>query len=685
MAFARYIHPNPFGKALDHCSFHVEMSERVRARGRPRQGGRNIPTEPEIPPQEEGVGQNNIPVPPSQEAMGTLAREMTGALRESMEILRAEQAARTIEGETRASFLKKEFFRSNPVEYNDEPDLMKADEWLEQLVKSFEILDIRENELRVAIAATTRERLRKQFEELSQLDAPVAEFEAKFTSLSRFALELVATEERRCLEFEKRLRPKILMKVVGNMICDYDRLVEAVAHVEITVEAEEARQGLKRVGHSDARGDTSSSKRSRCSSSSFQSPPPRAKSSSSVMDGSSGSMTRVIGACYRCGQMGHKAADCGQKSEAWPQPMRPQGQSHNKSQPQSYYLCGQLGHLKKFCPQKVGTPSVAGSRQSGGLQMGKQRSQGRVYAIATSEQTSRPSIVRGIFLIFNTWANVLIDTGASHSFIATSFVSLLGLKSGQLQSSLTVESLVGGKIILTQGCQGCVIEVAGQQLLFNFVLLEMSSFDVILGMDWLFTYRATIDCYRERVTVCTTSSDRFTFLGDKYGRSLPSSYYPRGRGQFNSLLTAFLDDGSGVVRGEFPKVVCEYLDVFPDDLIELPPHKEVEFTIDLLLGTEPISLSPYRFAPVELVALKEQLQELLSKGFIRPSTSPWGASALFAKKKDGSLRLCIDYRKLNQATVKNKYPLPRIDDLFDQLKGSRCFSKIDLRSGYHQI
>ena len=134
-----------------------------------------------------------------------------------------------------------------------------------------------------------------------------------------------------------------------------------------------------------------------------------------------------------------------------------------------------------------------------------------------------------------------------------------------------------------------------------------------------------------------------------------------------------------------PRVVCEYSDVFPEDLVSLPPHREIEFSIDLVPGTAPISMAPYRFAPAELVELKVQLQELLDKGFVRPSVSPWGAQALFVKMKDGALRLCIDYRKLNRATVKNKYPMPGIDDLFDQLKGSRCFSKIDLRSGYHQL
>ena len=111
----------------------------------------------------------------------------------------------------------------------------------------------------------------------------------------------------------------------------------------------------------------------------------------------------------------------------------------------------------------------------------------------------------------------------------------------------------------------------------------------------------------------------------------------------------------------------------------------MEFTIDVAPGTTPISKAPYRMAPLELKELKIQLQELLDKGFIRPSVSPWGAPVLFVKKKDGSTRLYIDYRELNKVTVRNKYPLPRIDDLFDQLQGACVFSKIDLRSGYHQL
>ena len=132
-------------------------------------------------------------------------------------------------------------------------------------------------------------------------------------------------------------------------------------------------------------------------------------------------------------------------------------------------------------------------------------------------------------------------------------------------------------------------------------------------------------------------------------------------------------------------VVKEFPDVFPKDLPGLPPDREIEFAIVLIPGTEPIHKAPYRMAPVELQELKTQLRDLEEKGFIRPSVSPWGAPVLFVKKKDGSLRLCTDYRELNKVTIKNKYPLPRIDDLFDQLQGSKVFSKIDLQSGYHQL
>jgi hypothetical protein len=145
-----------------------------------------------------------------------------------------------------------------------------------------------------------------------------------------------------------------------------------------------------------------------------------------------------------------------------------------------------------------------------------------------------------------------------------------------------------------------------------------------------------------------------------------------------------VNERKGPSLDQYP-VLSEFQDVFPNELPGLPPERELDFTIELKPGAEPISKTLYRMTAPELCELQMQLKELLDLGLIRPSVSPWGALVIFVKKKDGSLRLCIDYRDLNRATVKNRYPMPRIDDLFDQMKGAAVFSKIDLRSGYHQL
>ena len=151
---------------------------------------------------------------------------------------------------------------------------------------------------------------------------------------------------------------------------------------------------------------------------------------------------------------------------------------------------------------------------------------------------------------------------------------------------------------------------------------------------------------------------------------LASEPYPKGRGETRLRSTS----SSVRVYGRFP-----------DELLGLPPRRVVDFGIELHPGISPISMTPHRMAPVELQEIRVQLQELLDKGFIRPSTSPWGASVLIAKKRGKTLRLCIGYRQLNRVMIQNRYLLPRIDDLFDQLRGARVYPKIDFRAGYHQL
>ena len=234
-------------------------------------------------------------------------------------------------------------------------------------------------------------------------------------------------------------------------------------------------------------------------------------------------------------------------------------------------------------------------------------------------------------------------------------------------------------------CRGCELEISGTLLTVDLRIMDMSEFDVIRGMDWLTAYRGAINCERRRVTAYTQDDTRVVFRGDKQDIFPQTVYESRCQGQLAGWLASLtLEDEERPDLG-LPRVVCEYVDFFPDELPGLPRQRVVDFGIELHLGTSPISMAPHRMTPVELQELRVQLQELLDKGFIRPSTSPWGAPVLFEKKKDKTLRLCIDYRRLNRVTIKNRYPLPRIDDLFDQLRVARVYSKIDLRTGYHQL
>ncbi|KAA3473691.1 DNA/RNA polymerases superfamily protein [Gossypium australe] len=219
--------------------------------------------------------------------------------------------------------------------------------------------------------------------------------------------------------------------------------------------------------------------------------------------------------------------------------------------------------------------------------------------------------------------------------------------------------------------------------------LTFGEFDLILGMDWLVRYCANLDGAAKRMSLRTFEDNEVTVIGVRrdYLSNVMSALKAEKmvkKGCLAFLMFVSALDAKEAAVGEV-RTMKEFVDVFPEELPGLPPDREVEFGIELLPGTAPVSIAPYRMAPKELVELKAQIQELLDRGFIRPSVSPWGAPVLFVKKKDGSMRMCIDYRQLNKLTIKNKYPLPRIDDLFDQLKGAAVFSKIDLRSGYHQL
>jgi hypothetical protein len=228
-------------------------------------------------------------------------------------------------------------------------------------------------------------------------------------------------------------------------------------------------------------------------------------------------------------------------------------------------------------------------------------------------------------------------------------------------------STPGGKIFTRQVAVNLPLNLGGRVYKTSLIVLEGRGIDVILGMNWMKRHRALLDTAAWTVHLDSLECGNAT---------LQLALTPVTSVVVHHTVTQNLED---------ILVACEFSDVFPEDLPGIPLDRDVEFVIELQPGTTPISRRSYKMIPKELAELKVQLNELLDKGYICPSSSPWGCLALFVKKKDQSLRLCVDYQPLNNITIKNKYPLPRIDILFDQLASARVFSKVNLHSGYHQI
>jgi hypothetical protein len=233
--------------------------------------------------------------------------------------------------------------------------------------------------------------------------------------------------------------------------------------------------------------------------------------------------------------------------------------------------------------------------------------------------------------------------------------------------ALYVISTLGGRVDADRIVQKVPLELSRRVFNTNLIILSGQGIDVILGMSWMKLHRAVLDI-----------ADRLVQLDSPmYGKVI--LHFPA-----ISCIKASLHHVVELKHKDI-YVIREFLDVFLDDLLGMPPERAIDVKIDLQPGTAPIAKAPYKMSPVELNELKIQLQGLFDKGYIHPSTSPWGCSALFVEKKDKELRQCVDYRPLTAVTVKNKYPFPCIAILFDQLAGAQVFSKIDLHSGYHQI
>jgi hypothetical protein len=340
--------------------------------------------------------------------------------------------------------------------------------------------------------------------------------------------------------------------------------------------------------------------------------------------------------------------------------IRPQQQQqYRQANDNRCFTCGNTGHYAKNCPRNQ-------QRQNANQNQGKRQKvqvrQGRLNFTTMTDIPEGAPVMTGIFSVSNYPAIILFNSGASHSFISAK----CQLPFHHTNGGITI-STPGGRVATYQINKNVPIKFGSLIIKTNLLILGLDSVDIILGTDWLTKHQATMDIAARAIEVHSPTCGETTLY-------LPDQGCTRS--------CAFVMIESPVER--IP-VVCDYPDVFPDELPGMPPDRDIEFAIELQTGTAPTSKRPYRMPQAELAELKKQLQELLDKGFIRPSTSPWGCPALFVNKKDESLRMGVHYRPLNAVTIKNKYPLPHIDVLFDQLVGAKVFSNIDLRSGYHQI
>ncbi|KAL0562073.1 hypothetical protein IC582_002523 [Cucumis melo] len=449
-------------------------------------------------------------------------------------------------------------------------------------------------------SASLRDAKRQEFLNLEQGDMTVEQYDAEFDMLSRFAPEMIATEAARADKFVRGLRLDI-----QGLVRAFRPATHADAlRLAVDLSLQERANSSKTAG----RGSTSGQKRK----AEYQPVPVPQRNfrpggefrSFQQKPFEAGEAARGKPLCTTCGK--HHLGRC-------------------LFGTRTCFKCRQEGHTADRCPLRV--TGIAQNQGAGAPH------QGRVFATNRTEAEKAGTVVTGTLPVLGHYALVLFDSGSSHSFISSAFVSHARLEVEPLHHVLSVSTPSGECMLSKEKVKSCQIELAGHVIE---VISAIRASKLLSQGTW-------------------------------------------------GILASVVDIREADVSLSSEPVVRDYPDVFPEELPGLPPHREVEFAIELEPGTVPISRAPYRMAPAELKELKVQLQELLDKGFIRPSVSPWGAPVLFVKKKDGSMRLCIDYRELNKVTVKNRYPLPRIDDLFDQLQGATVFSKIDLRSGYHQL
>ena len=481
-----------------------------------------------------------------------------------------------------------------------------------------------------------------EFEQLRHVRcSSVDEYASRFLELSEYAPGLVGTERQKINRFVYGLRKDVRKVMVGQTHGTLTETIDKARRIELW----DAEDGSSDMGDQRKKFRVDTPQMGQRGAQ-IQRPQiqPQVQRGVQIQR----PIERGPGTCFHCHRPGHIRTYCpllqgGVQAVAPPAAPRPQF----RPAPQPGFQQGQMGRGGGGPARGIPAPR----------QTAAGRGQARLFALQPHDlEEVDHDVVAGMVSICSVDARVLFDSGATHSFVSSQLAGRLGRLESRLETPLVVANPIGRSVEVSRVFRECDVRIEGFSLPADLVLLEMLGFDSILGMDWLARHHATLDCRGKRVVFNLPDVPGLVFQGDRSTPRLNLISCLRAQRVIRKGGEAYLahirevsqEEDPGRVELDSIRVVRDFPDVFPDDLPDLPPEREVDFAIDLVPDTAPISKAPYRMAPAELKELKDQLQDLLDKGFIRPSVSPWGAPVLFVKKKDGSMRLCIDYRELNK-------------------------------------
>ncbi|XP_073024398.1 uncharacterized protein [Primulina eburnea] len=489
----------------------------------------------------------------------------------------------------------------------------------------------RETFLKQYYPAEVRLQKLSEFENLSQApDMSVVEYTSQFNALGSYAPAIMADEVLKLHRFKKGLNSRIQSALAVYQPTNFSDLMGAAIRAEADIRRREGENRNKRPPVSQPSQGKPVFKRPNQSGG-----PPSGKFPANNYQGlkpcstcgfkHSGECRRASGVCFGCGKAGHRIAECPTAAN------RPAGPNRGTGP----------------------NPGAGPSKPK------EDKPNARIFAMTQEEADDATEVVSGTILIQSVPAYALFDCGATHSFMSKRFAKKLGRRPDKLTEPFRIATPTSRAIETEEIYRDCEISINNQTFSVDLIQLIMVDFDIILGMDWLARNSAIVDCKGKEVKLRTPNQEEVVFHGKSKGRKslLSASQAWKAMKSGEDIYLAMISEVTEEVelKLEDIPIVREFPDVFPEELSGTVPDREVEFEINLVPGAAPISKAPYRMAPAELKELKEQLQELLDK------------------------------RELNKITIKNRYPLPRIDDLFDQLKGAAVFSKLDLRTGYHQL